>query len=186
MGARPACRAQTAQLIHSAMRRSRIVFGSRVGKTGAMRAAPEALTAAFPAWRALHARQYAEMNTAGSLAPLDVNYEAYRQLDAAGVLSFVALRTGDGELVGYALHFVQPSLHFRSTLAAVQDGLYVVPEHRGGTAALKLLRAARRDLEARGVRRWLVSEVAGHPLGRLFAAFGFAPIETYHEMWLGQ
>ena len=148
-------------------------------------AAPESLSAAMPEWTALHARQHAEMNTAGDLAPLNVNLDAYRALDAAGVMSFVALRA-DGALVGYNLSFVQPSLHFQTTLCAVQDGLYIVPEWRRGMGALRLLRATQRDLEARGVRRWLVNEVVGHPLGRMFKAYGFQPVETYHELWLGE
>jgi hypothetical protein len=60
------------------------------------------------------------------LAP---NVEAYAKLEAAGILHCYTARVA-GALVGYFVTTVVPSLHYRGSLQAHQDVLFVLPEHR--------------------------------------------------------
>jgi GNAT superfamily N-acetyltransferase len=61
---------------------------------------------------------------------LDVNVEGYSAMEEAGSLRVFSARS-NGVLVGYATVLVNPSLHCKTSLQAVQDALFVHPEHRG-------------------------------------------------------
>lgn len=71
--------------------------------------------------------------------PLDVDREQYAALEEAGMIRCYtarlrdALYSGPGSLVGYAVFFVRPALHYASSVQAYQDVLYLDPAVRGGT-----------------------------------------------------
>lgn len=85
------------------------------------------------------------------VSPLDVNWPAYLAYEKAGHYKLGLLRL-DGELIGYSGFFVQPPLHHRSTLWAVNDMVYLAPEHRRGLTGAYLIREAERLLKAMGAR----------------------------------
>ena len=45
----------------------------------------------------------------------------------------------NGELLGYAVFFVRPNLHYKQSKQAVQDVVYLHPSVRGGTGARRAL-----------------------------------------------
>ncbi len=63
--------------------------------------------------------------------PLDPDWTAYLAAEAAGKLLIFTARTTARDLVGYAVFFVGPHPHYKSTTFAVQDILFVRPDHRG-------------------------------------------------------
>ena len=66
--------------------------------------------------------------------PLRPDYDAYIKADEAGVLkTFIALRTDlvQPSIVGYAIYTVATNRHYRTSLNAHQDVLFIHPEHRG-------------------------------------------------------
>ena len=64
--------------------------------------------------------------------PLDPDRDQYLVLEDAGVIRCFTARD-DGKLVGYAVFFVRPALHYASSVQAYQDVLYLDPSVRGGT-----------------------------------------------------
>jgi hypothetical protein len=70
---------------------------------------------------------------------------------------------------------------------AATDLFFVHPLARGKFGGLRLLRAARNELIARGVHRWHGFEVVGkgHGMGRLLELSGFAVSEIGYSQWLG-
>lgn len=91
-----------------------------------------------------------EVETDQAAIPFAPNWPAYYALERAGVLRFGALILGR-KLIGYSIWFVQPNLHHMNTSWAVNDLLYVEPEHRG-PAGLLLIRRAEADLRGQGVK----------------------------------
>lgn len=120
--------------------------------------------------------------------PLKPNWAAYRQLERAGVLHAMTMRL-DGLLIGYDAFFVQPPLHYSTQTWAINDILYVMPEHRRGRAGVQLIQAAERYLAGLGVKK-VVYHVKLHAyfghgkahatLGRLLKALGYNLVEEVY------
>lgn len=89
--------------------------------------------------------------------PLAPDLAAYRSAFAHGNLICITGRIPcdsfdlADELVGYAFFFVREHLHFKTSLQAVQDALYLSPACRG-LDGVRLLRYCERALRERGVQ----------------------------------
>jgi hypothetical protein len=79
---------------------------------------------------------YAEVTTNPDIA-LDLATDLYERLDTLGYLRMYTARLA-GRLIGYCSMTVSPHPH-TGLLIAREDGIYVQPEHRGGTGAGDML-----------------------------------------------
>lgn len=131
------------------------------------------LAALFP----LH---YEKLALDRGAVPLDPNYEAYNRLEAGGNLMLVVLRDR-GRIVGYWSAVIEPGLHYRTCLTAHMDMWNVLPGYENGVAPMILMRAVEREYRRRGVGRSFVGEKNHRPCGRLYTAFGYAPVETHYS-----
>lgn len=112
--------------------------------------------------------------------PLDVDVARYTMLEAAGALRIFTVRV-DGRLVGYACFIVGANMHYRGSLQAVQDVLYVERTARGAMHGLRLLRHCDEALRAEGVQVVVQHVKNAHPaLGRLAMHQGYEPVETLY------
>lgn len=60
------------------------------------------------------------------------DYEYYLKLADIGLLRiFTAREDVSNEMLGYAVFFVRPNLHYKTSIQAVQDILFIHPEARG-------------------------------------------------------
>jgi len=116
--------------------------------------------------------------------PLEPDYDAYDRCERADQLLLVTLRDG-GSLVGYFVGIIAPGLHYLSCLTCSMDMFWTHPRIRNGTAELRLFRRVKKELEDRGVSRWLTNTKIHRDCGRLYAALGFEPLETIYHMWMG-
>lgn len=82
---------------------------------------------------------------------LDPDAQAYAELAATDHLRIFTVRD-EGALVGYAMFVVRRNPHYRGSLTAVQDVLYLKPEYRRGMTGVRLLRLSERSLAAEGVQ----------------------------------
>lgn len=117
-------------------------------------------------------------------SPLDPQYEVYLEREGRGEALVVTLREL-GVLVGYFVGFVAPGLHYRRTLTFTMDIFWVREDHRNRMGGLKLMKCLMRELKRRGVQRAFLGSKLHQDAGRLFEAFGFAPVETYYSKWIG-
>jgi GNAT superfamily N-acetyltransferase len=63
---------------------------------------------------------------------LQPDFQVYDQCDKQGLVRFYTARSADDQkLVGYALFFVRTHPHFRGSIQAHQDLLFIHPEKRG-------------------------------------------------------
>jgi len=63
--------------------------------------------------------------------PLEPDFETYARLDEMGMLRTFTARDEAGKLVGYAVFFVKANLHYKSSIQAVQDVIFIDPTVRG-------------------------------------------------------
>lgn len=81
----------------------------------------------------------------------DPQWDKYELLEASGVLRIYTARL-DGRLIGYCVFVVGYNLHYRASLEANEDVLFLAPEHRKGRVGLKLIQFVDAQLKAEGVQ----------------------------------
>lgn len=81
---------------------------------------------------------------------LDPDYESYLKMDELGVLRVYTARDEDNVLMGYAVFFVRANPHYRQSLQAVQDIIFIDPEKRG--FGVKFILWTEQQLKAEGVQ----------------------------------
>jgi GNAT superfamily N-acetyltransferase len=118
--------------------------------------------------------------------PLNVDLDRYRDAEENGSLRIYTVRLAS-RLVGYSVFFLATAPHYRTSLQAVQDVLYVDPEHRGGRIGLRLVRFS--DLMLRNAENVQVVyhhvKLAHPALGRLLEHVGYEAVETVYGRRLG-
>jgi len=98
-------------------------------------------------WRELAVNQHA--------VKIDLDREKYANLEKQDMLHVVTVRasfgTNPNKLVGYAIAFLMPHMHYKSSgPMAMTDMYFVLPEFRRG-AGLKMFREYERSLRAKGI-----------------------------------
>lgn len=83
--------------------------------------------------------------------PLDPDWERVLELEKAGVFYAAAMRR-EGKLIGYNAFAVYPHVHYKSTLHAFNDVIYIDPAERG-FAGVRLVRGVESMLKDLGVRK---------------------------------
>ena len=115
--------------------------------------------------------------------PLDPDWDFAREQERRKVLWTAALRR-DGKLIGYNSMCVSPHIHYRSTLHAVNDVIYVDPAERGA-AGIKLVQGTEALLRPMGVVKVIyhtkLKPIGGkHTVGDLLAALGYNHFENLY------
>jgi GNAT superfamily N-acetyltransferase len=81
---------------------------------------------------------------------LNPDWNAYDAMYKSGQLGIYTARK-NGKLIGYFVVVATPSLHYKDHLFAVNDIIYLDPEHRKGFVGIKLIKFAEEDLKKFGV-----------------------------------
>lgn len=63
--------------------------------------------------------------------PLNVDEESYNNLDRMQAIRIFTSRDVEGVLCGYAVFFVKHNIHYKDSIQAVQDVIFIHPEKRG-------------------------------------------------------
>ena len=64
--------------------------------------------------------------------PLEPDWDQYRKLAEMNLLRvFTARDKVTNEMIGYAVYFVRSNIHYKSSIQAVQDIIYINPYRRG-------------------------------------------------------
>lgn len=118
--------------------------------------------------------------------PLQPDFDRYVQAEKSGALRVFTARVNT-DLVGYAVYFVQPNLHYSSSLQAQQDILYIHPSHRKGGAGIWLIRHADEQLAAEGVQVVIqhVKARADLNFGPLLERLGYELMDHLYTKRLG-
>lgn len=125
------------------------------------------------------AAHHAEVGVHKEDMPLACDWEKYEALEYQGILRLLGARF-DGQLVGYASFLVMPHLHYRTTVHAMNDAIFVRPEHRRTGLALELVRKPERDFvkEFKKVRFWYHDKAGLRLLAPVLERCGYSQVET--------
>lgn len=109
--------------------------------------------------------------------PLDPNYEAYKLMDHAGVIRLFTAREKK-ELVGYSILFVMPAYHYKSSIQATHDVLFVKKEHRG--IGEKFIQFCDSELQSEGVQVVYQSVKLTHNFGHMLTRIGYQHVDNVY------
>lgn len=144
----------------------------------------EALRDVLAEMRPLFPLHYADLSLHAKHGfELDPQYGVYLERERQGMVLCVTLRK-DGRIIGYQVGFIAPGLHYQGCLTHSPDIFFIHPEHRGGSAALRLFRAYEKELRRRGVDLWFGGSKNHKSTGQLFESLGFEAVETIYAKWL--
>lgn len=79
-------------------------------------------------------------------------WQRYQALEDAGAFVVFTARQ-DNQLIGYSAFFVNAHLHYEDTISAVNDVLFLHPDHRKGLTGVKLIRFSERQLQDMGAHK---------------------------------
>jgi GNAT superfamily N-acetyltransferase len=83
---------------------------------------------------------------------LNPDYEAYAKIEKAGLTRVYTARDDSNKLIGYAVFFVKGNLHYKQSLVATEDIIYVAQEYRRGTIGTRLIKFCDDELRKLGVQ----------------------------------
>lgn len=117
--------------------------------------------------------------------PLEPDWSVYAGAERAGTLRVFTVRDeralyyGKPQLVGYAVFFVRANPHYASSLQAVQDILFVLPEVRG-SVGYRFLKWCDEQLRAEGVQAVYHHVKQAHNFGRLLERQGYELVDLIY------
>lgn len=123
--------------------------------------------------------QYEELATFKDI-PLAPSRETYDELENAGRLRCYVARKA-GAIVGYAAFFVSFNAHYATSWQAVNDVIYVAPEHRREGLGRWLVEFAEGSLRPEGVDTITFHAKLAHPeLSKMLEDMGYPATEVLH------
>jgi len=140
---------------------------------------------AYPLVQALLVRHHKEIaQDQDGRMPLDVDTARYQALDEAGILCLFLVRL-DGVVIGYWVGFLWPHLHYKSTMVAMTDVYYLMPEHRKAGIGRAMFVAIEDELRALGAKKAFVQSKVYSDHSPLFESLGWVLTEITHSKWIG-
>jgi hypothetical protein len=110
---------------------------------------------------------------------LEPNWNAYSRMAEQGALRVYTARK-DGELVGYFVCIVMPSIHYMRHLFANNDILFLKKAQRKGTAGIRLIKYAVEELTKEGVTLININVKKKQDFGLVLEHIGFEHVE---DLW---
>jgi L-amino acid N-acyltransferase YncA len=115
---------------------------------------------------------------------LNLNEGLYKDLEARDRL-LIHVAEVAGEVVGYSVEILAPSLHYQGRVDAVNDGIYIRPEVRGAGVHESLLKAVMKSLKESGVDYYSPNRKINNPCDYTMQSLGFKKKEVVWGLNLG-
>ena len=125
-------------------------------------------------------KHWKELANHQDIRPLDINFEAYEQMNDLGLIRVFTVRE-DEKLVGYASFCINYNLHYKTWKHAICDVYYIAPEKRTlgfGSKMFSEIEGMLRDL---GVNSVIVQDKVKQSNAKFFQALGFGISEQHYE-----
>lgn len=110
-------------------------------------------------------------------APLNPFWDYYYVSERMNRLVVVAAESGY-DLVGYSVYFLAPMLHNMPHLMAQNDIIYIHPEYRRGSLAMRLMQMGETEAKRLGANFVSMHVKVGHDFSGLLLRAGYAEAET--------
>jgi GNAT superfamily N-acetyltransferase len=116
--------------------------------------------------------------------PLDPDFDQYVQMERAGFVRTYTARDDERKLVGYAVFFVRKNLHYKNSLQALQDILFIHPDRRG--FGVRFIIWCDRMLRMEGVQAVYHHVKEKHNFGPMLERLGYQLVDLIYTRRLDQ
>lgn len=106
---------------------------------------------------------------------LKPDWQRYYKLEELGSIRIYTARNDADELIGYAIYFVGKNAHYRDSLQANQDILFLRKDYRG--AGGRLIKFADAELAREGVQAVYQHVKAAHNFGPLLERMNYKLVD---------
>lgn len=110
--------------------------------------------------------------------PLEPDFATYEKLEEMGMIRAYTARTGEAQLVGYAVYFVKSNIHYKSSLQASQDVLFIDPNVRGFGA--KFILWCDKQLKQEGCDAVYQHVKSAHNFGAMLERLGYSLVDLIY------
>lgn len=138
----------------------------------------------YPEAQALLVLHWDEVAPYKELLTLNPDTAMYETLERADKLCVVTARHM-GTLTGYIIMMICMHPHYCHVKMAVDDVHFLHPGHRKGSVGLRLLAAAKEEMQRRGVQLMSLRTKDEHNHGILFERIGFKRQDVVYTMRIG-
>lgn len=109
---------------------------------------------------------------------LNPDFETYLNVDKLGALRTFTARDESGELLGYAVFFVRANIHYKASLQAVQDVIYIDKDRRG--FGHKFILWCDKELAREGVQVVYHHVKFEHNFGAMLERIGYSLVDLIY------
>lgn len=134
----------------------------------------ENMTTIFEQFMPLVDRHYAEVAHYADV-PLDIDKDVYLTNEVSGSVRTYTVRTEEGDPAGYAIFFVRKHPRHKTSVQAVQDVIFLSPQHRG--IGKQFIAWCDEQLKAEGVAVVYHHVKAAHNWGPMLEKMGYELID---------
>lgn len=110
--------------------------------------------------------------------PLDPDFEVYKSLDKSGWLRNFVSRDEEGKIIGYCVYYVKNSMHYKTSIQAIHDVLFIDPSKRG--FGKKFISWCDEQLKSEGVQVVYQHIKAAHNIGPMLERMGYELIDLVY------
>lgn len=110
---------------------------------------------------------------------LNPDWEFYALMEEDERLRIFTARV-DGRLVGYAVFFVGPNRHYKDSIQAVQDVVFLHPDYRGFKIGTNLILYADQQCAAENIQVIYHHIKAAHNFGPLLESCGYELVDLIY------
>jgi len=135
----------------------------------------ESYSSCIEEMKLLYQEHYEELSVT-KMFTLSPSYDTYIQLDKLNLLCTVTCRVA-GNLVGYILAIISPSLHYSSMLIASEDIYFLKKEYRKGRTGINMFKYFEKQMKNRGVNRIMITTKVHKDNSKLFEYLGYSFVE---------
>lgn len=141
---------------------------------------------AVPLWTE-HFKEVA-LESMATKRPFAPDIRRYLALEESGNLAVFTARE-DSKLVGYAVFIVNSPMHYKKTIYATNDALYIAPSARKGSVGIKFMKWCEQQLVMVSQNRIQIVQwrtKADHNFGKVLEALGYAQDDIVYTKWVGE
>lgn len=121
-------------------------------------------------------QHYQELVQESDRLKIEPRWQDYAALERMGFFHMFTARA-DGKLAGYGAFFLNKHLHHSNLTSAVNDALFLHPDHRAGMTGIRLIRFCESELKAMGADKVCIHAKQGTSLHPILERLGYTAEE---------
>ena len=126
---------------------------------------------------------YEEVAERQDVIPLDPDVARYQKMFDMDMLEIHTARE-DGKLIGYSAWFVCTNMHYKTSLTASSDVIYISPEHRKGMVGARFIKWTTQEIKKRNPQRILCHVQPSVDFGPILERLGANYLEKIYSLVL--